>query len=118
MDVQEILCTFANNYNIMQEIDNKNATLSPHLLWDVDKATFDMDEYPLWTIQRVLEYGTLSDWHIILSHFGIDKIADYCKKMRTLDARALSFICLLSNTNKEDYRCYITRQSNPTLWNS
>ncbi len=40
------------------------------------------------------------------------------KRLRTLDPLALSFICMLSDTNKEDYRCYQFRQSNPTLWNS
>ena len=40
------------------------------------------------------------------------------KRLRTLDPMALSFICMLSDTNKEDYRCYQFRQSNPTLWNS
>lgn len=92
--------------------------LSAHLLWDVDKEKFDIDAYPAWTIQRVLEYGDTPDWHFILSHFGIDRIAELCKTLRTLDPRALSFICLMSNTKKEDYRCYNTRQSMPTLWDS
>lgn len=99
-------------------VDSTNQGLSPHLLWDVDKKTFRVDEYPLWTIQRVLEYGDITDWHFILSHFGIERIAGYCKKMRTLNSKALSFICLLSNTKKEDYRCYNTRQLSHTLWNS
>jgi len=92
--------------------------LSSHLLWDVDKENFDVDTYPVWTIQRVLEYGDISDWQFISSHFGIQRIAEACKTMRTLDPKALSFICLLSNTKKEEYRCYHTRQSMPTLWNS
>ena len=97
---------------------NTTDTLSPYLLWDVDKDGFDVDKYPVWTIQRVLEYGDMADWNFIQSHFGIERISEACKTMRTLDPKALSFICLLSNTRKEDYRCYHIRQSNPTLWNS
>lgn len=92
--------------------------LSQHLLWDVDPNNFDIDTYPQWTIKRVLEYGEMSDWQIILSHFGIQRISEACKTMRTLDPKALSFICLLSNTKKEDYRCYNTKQSSHTPWNS
>ena len=48
----------------------------------------------------------------------IDKIVEECKKMRTLDPVCLSFICNISHTNEEEYRCYHFRQYNPTLWNS
>lgn len=92
--------------------------LSPYLLWDMDMEKVDMDTCPSQIIQRVLEYGTLEDWRLIHKYYGLDKIVEECKKMRSLDKVALSFICCKSNTNKEDYRCYRTRQSNPTLWNS
>lgn len=96
----------------------KTITLSKHLFWDVDTSEYDIDKYNVWTIQRVLEYGEMSDWKQILDYFGLQHIVDACKRMRTLDPRALAYICLLSNTKEEDYRCYHTRQLNHTLWNS
>lgn len=92
-------------------------SLSAHLFWDTDRNTFDMDTYPAYIIQRVLEYGSLKDWHLIYTYYGLDKIVKTCQSLRTLDSRALSFICGISNTSKEQYRCYHIRQSNPTLWN-
>lgn len=92
--------------------------LSTYLFWDIDQSHYDMDEYPSWTIQRVLEYGQMSDWNYILSYYGLNNIVETCKTMRSLDPRALSFIYLISNTKKEEYRCYTTKLSNPTLWNS
>lgn len=92
--------------------------LSPQLFWDMDKSQYDVDKYPEWTVQRILERGRLSDWQLILNYFGLDRIVAICKTLRTLPPEALSYICLISNTNKEDYRCYHTAQSNPTLWNS
>ena len=92
--------------------------LSPHLFWDIDMEHADMDTCPSQIIQRVVEYGTLEDWRLIHKYYGLDKIVEECKKMRNLDKMALSFICCKSKTNKEDYRCYHTRQLNPTLWNS
>lgn len=86
--------------------------LSSVLFWDVDKSQLDMDTYPSFFVQRVLEYGQWSDWNIILKYYGLEKIADVCKNMRTLDPVCLSYICAITNTRKEDYRCYHTMQLN------
>ena len=91
--------------------------LSPHLFWDIDIAKADMDTYPAQIIQRVLEYGNLQDWHLIRSYYGLDRIVSICKTLRTLDPRALSYICCIVKTCKKEFRCYHMRQSNPTLWN-
>ncbi len=92
--------------------------LSPVCLWDIDRDQFDPNQYPAHIISRVLEYGTLGDWRLIRSYYGMDKIVEVCKNIRTLNAVSLAFICAMSGTRKEDYRCYHIRQSNPTLWNS
>ena len=87
---------------------------SPHLFWDVDKAQMDLDLYPEHVIQRVLEYGHMRDWKLIRAYYGLDRIVECCRRMRTLDPRALSFICCISHTSKETYRCYNFAQSHPT----
>ena len=92
--------------------------MSSHLFWDIDLAQADMDRAPAQIVQRVLEYGELSDWCLIRDYYGLDKIVEVCKQLRTLDPVCLSYICAISQTRKEDYRCYRTRQSNPTPWNS
>lgn len=92
--------------------------LSKNMFWDVDMSQADMDKAPGQIIQRVLEYGEWADWQLILNYYGLDKIVDVCKHLRTLDPVCLSYICAISHTNKENYRCYHIRQSNPTLWNS
>ena len=92
--------------------------LSSVVFWDVDMRTVDFDKQAAFFIQRVLEYGELHDWKLILSYYGLDRIVSECKNMRTLDPICLSFICSISKTKKEDYRCYRTAQLTPTLWNS
>jgi len=91
---------------------------SKNLFWDTEPDQLDLNEYPAYVIPRVLEYGTMDDWLLINKFYGLDKIVEVCKTVRTLDPVCLSFICAISHTNKEDYRCYHTRQSNPTPWNS
>ena len=92
--------------------------LSPHLFWDIDKEQFDDERNSAQLIGRVLECGELSDWCAIRDHYGLDRIAADCKGLRTMAPEALSFVCAMTNTHKEDYRCYTYRQSHPTLWNS
>lgn len=103
------------NSNISHE--NVINALSPHLFWDIDMSTADMDTCPSQIIQRVLEYGTLEDWRLIYHYYGLDKIVAVCQSLRALEPKALAFICCISNTNKEQYRCYRIKQSNPTLLN-
>lgn len=107
----------------MQDITDKIGIkavehFSPNLFWDVDSTVFDLDKYPSHIIQRVLEYGQIEDWRFIKSYYGLDKIVKCCQGLRTLDPKALSFICCISHTNKKSYRCYNFAQSCPTLWNS
>ena len=89
-----------------------------NLFWDTDVSKLDMNEYPAYVIQRVLEYGEMQDWRLINRYYGLPKIVEVCKGLRTLDPVCLSFICAISHTRKEDYRCSRIKQSNPTLWNS
>ena len=94
------------------------SSLSKMLFWDIDMEHVNMDSCPSQIIQRVMEYGTFEDWRIIRTYYGLDKIVEVCRKLRSLDPVALSFICAISHTDKKEYRCYRTKQLNPTLWNS
>ena len=89
-----------------------------NLFWDVDASQLSMDEHASYIIHRVLEHGQMDDWRLVYRYYGLDRIVDECKQMRTLDPVCLSFICTISHTKEEDYRCYHFRQSFPTPWNS
>ena len=91
---------------------------TPNLFWDADPSLLSMDGCPGYIIQRVLEYGQMDDWRLINHYYGLPKIVEECKQMRTLDPVCLAFITTISHTDEKDYRCYQFRQSFPTLWNS
>lgn len=90
--------------------------LSPYLFWNIDKNDFYAERNSAQLIQRVLEYGELDDWRKVRDFYGLDRIASDCKRLRTLPPKALSFVCTVTGTHKEDYRCYDFRQSFPTPW--
>ena len=63
---------------------------SPHLFWDVRKEDIDLDAHAQYVIQRVLEYGLLGDWNLIKSYYGLPKIVETAKGLRSLEPRALA----------------------------
>jgi hypothetical protein len=115
---QKKVVPLQRNYDNLMSTYSYISQLSPVLFWDIDKERMDLERHSAGLIQRVLEHGTLQDWRLTRDYFGMDRIVADCKSLRTLDPMALSFICAMSDTKKEDYRCYHFRQSTPTLWNS
>ena len=91
---------------------------SDHLFWDVYRDEVDMDTHDVFVVQRVLEYGTMSDWYLLRDYYGLAHIVAVCRSLRSLDPVCLSFISAISGTPKELFRCYHTRQSMSTPWNS
>ena len=92
--------------------------LSGHLFWDVERENVDMKSHAAFVVQRVLEYGTISDWRLLRDFYGIALIVELCKTMRALDPICLSFISAISKTPIEEFRCYHTKQLTSTPWTS
>lgn len=93
------------------------ASFSKNLFWDVDSASINMEANSRYIIQRVLEYGRYDDWMLILSYYGLKYISDTAVNLRSLDSKAVSFISAIANIPKEQFRCYILRQSSQRHWN-
>ena len=86
---------------------------SDYIFWDVERNSIDLASNAPFVIQRVLEYGQIGDWKLLLGYYGLEEIVKVTKRLRTLEPRALSFISTVSQTPVEQFRCYNTRQSNP-----
>ena len=94
------------------------ADFSRHLFWDVDPATLDLERHRKYVIARVLEFGTLEDWRLLLRRFTLESLIATAQTFRTLDPKALSFLAALGNVPRSSFRCYTLRPSTPTPWNS
>lgn len=95
----------------------KISDLSPHLFWDVDKSKLDFEKSSTFLVERVLEYGLMKDWKLIKKIYGLEKIKEITLQSRSLDDVTLSFLCTIFDLEKEAFRCYKLRQSNPHYWN-
>ena len=111
----------AHNASKTNEKMNKQLSIeqfTKNLFWDISPLAFDVEQCPAQIVERVLERGEWNDWCLIRDYFGLERIASICKTLRTLSPESLSYICCVTNTQKEDYRCYHFAQSHQTLWNS
>jgi hypothetical protein len=104
-------------FKIMKSSSPDINSLSPHLFWDVDIRENSWEEHKIFIVQRVLEYGVLSDWTNLLSHVGIAELGKIATQIRSLDKKSLAFISTLSNIPITDFLCYTTQQSTPQHWN-
>lgn len=93
-------------------VEDRISGFSDHIFWDVDKSAISYDNLRF-LVQRVLEYGKLEDWKLLLDIYGLDKIVDSARRLRTLEPKALSFISSISGTPLNQFRCYTSRQSTP-----
>ena len=91
--------------------------LSPHIFWDVDVATIDMEKNGVFVLQRVLQYGLLKDWLIIKSNLGLERIKSIAVQIPMLDDVSISFLSNLLHIEKSEFRCYKNKQSNQNYWN-
>lgn len=92
-------------------MNNPIKSLSKRIFWDTKPEQVDMIEHKSFIISRVLEYGTLKDWRLILAYYGLQDIAQTATTLRVLDKKALAFILALSGKTKEEFRCYTNQQS-------
>lgn len=109
------------NHLFMEQSDNMVSNFiekfSPHLFWDTDRSKLDWTKHRSYIVERVLEYGLFSDWQLLRSRLSVTEIAKLAKQFRQLDTKTLAFISAISNTPKEEFRCYNTKQSNQPHWN-
>ena len=89
---------------------------SINLFWDISPEKLDMERNKRFIIQRVLEYGNLSDWKIIKKYYGLSVIGKEMTQVRNLDAVTLSFVSKITGISKNKFRCYTLKQSLPQHW--
>lgn len=80
--------------------------LSSSLFWDVDISEIDDEKNKRFIIQRVLERGTHNDWILINKKYTLQGIVQEAMQMRSLEPKALSYIAIMGNVPKEEFRCY------------
>lgn len=100
----------------IMEIEKSILGLSKALFWDVDHQTIDPQKHAAYIIEKVITLGTMDDFIVIKSFYGKRKIKNVVKKLRYLNDRDLNFCSTYFKLPVTEFRCYITKQLNQTLW--
>ena len=91
-------------------------SLSPHIFWDVDVQSVDLEKNGVFVLQRVLQYGILKDWLLLKSVMGAENIKALAVQLPTLDDVSISFLSNLYKIDKSEFKCYKNKQSNQNYW--
>ena len=83
--------------------------LSKHLFWDIDPNVLEWERSKKTIIERVIERGSLEEWVCIVKIYTLEGIVNTAKTFRSMSPIDLNFIATISNTPKEEFRCYNTR---------
>ena len=90
--------------------------LSKHLFWDIDPNVLEWERSKKTIIERVIERGSLEEWVCIVKVYTLEGIVNTAKTFRTMSPIDLNFIATISNTPKEEFRCYNTRLLTGQHW--
>ena len=91
--------------------------LSPHLFWDVDKASIDVTQHQAFLVERVMSHGLLTDWQLLKTVYSKEILRKIVLQLRYMDKYSLHFCIAYFNEPITNFRCYNFAQSNPAHWN-
>lgn len=74
--------------------------IRPHLLWEYNLENFNWKKSYKIVIERVIQRGTLEDWHEIMTFYTLDEITETIEWSKQLDLRDKKFARLFI---KSDY---------------
>lgn len=90
--------------------------LAREIFWDVNYDTIDWEKNYRWVICRVLEYGSINDWHEMRVYYGNTKIVEAATEAKSLSIKTVHFIHRIFNVPLEKFRCYNSTLSDPIHW--
>ena len=91
--------------------------LSRQSFWDADMSALDEEEDSLFIIGKVFNFGTWEDAKTIIRYYGRERLKKEVVQLADMKKETVSFLCLLLNLDKADFKCYLQRQSHPGPWN-
>lgn len=86
------------------------------IFWDVDPDTIDFEKNYQWVVCRVLDRGTLEDWHELKRNYGVKRIIEAATKARYLSKKTVYWLHEIFNIPLTDFRCYNLMQSSQEPW--
>lgn len=90
--------------------------ISKVAFWNINFKMLDYEKESTFIITKIFMHGTYNDLISILKYYSFKRIKNEIKKASYLDKKTLAFCCNYFNLKKEEFKCFIERQSIPKLW--
>jgi hypothetical protein len=76
------------------------------LLWDTPIENISIEKNKQYIIERVLEYGSLSDDKWLKEVYSIDEIIEIIKKSRKISLKTANFYSIIFNIPQNQIECF------------
>ncbi|MDZ4792734.1 MAG: hypothetical protein SGI83_00490 [Bacteroidota bacterium] len=93
----------AENYSI--------AGFSPHLFWDVDPATLDLEKNKRLIVERVIQRGSRKELALLLDCYGKEQVRETLKQVAWLNEKDMAFVQVYFGIPLNEMKCYTKRLS-------
>ena len=90
--------------------------INKRIFWDVDFEKIDYDTKANFVIERVFERGDVDDIRNCRRYYGDEKITEVLLNAKFLPETRMYLASAVINKPLKDFRCYILRQLNPSLF--
>jgi hypothetical protein len=87
------------------------------LFWDVKLDQLDLKRHKSLILERVFNYGQLKDFKLVLQLYGIQEIQREILQLKNLSDKSLHFLSFYFSIPKNQFKCYIRKQSKKQHWN-
>jgi len=91
-------------------------SLSREIFWDVNYETIDWHKNYQWVICRVLDRGSLRDWHELNKIYTQEQIIESATGARYLSKKTVHWLHNIFNLPLSKFRCYNLMQSSHEPW--
>ncbi len=88
--------------------------LAKRIFWDTNFENLDYDKNYRSIIERVFDRGDIDDIRQVRRYYGDEKVIEVLTTAKYLFDETIHFCSGLFEIPKENFRCYILKQSNPT----
>ncbi len=96
--------------------DKAKPIFHKRIFWDVVFENIDYDAKANFVIERVFERGDVDDIRNCRRYYGDEKVTIALLNAKFLPETRMYLASAVINRPLKDFRCYILRQSNPTLF--
>jgi hypothetical protein len=88
--------------------------LAKQIFWDTNFENLDYDKNYRSIIERVFDWGDIDDIRQVRRYYGDEKVSESLTSAKYLFDETIHFCAGIFEIPKENFKCYILKQSNPT----